>query len=71
MRRAMQVSMFPEEVDIADRAAVGAAAVGFNLVDDLHGPDLGRAGDGAGRQTGAEGVEGGLARPHSADDVGA
>src|SRR4029077_3460827 len=36
---------------------VDAAARGFEFVDDLHGADFGRAGDGSGRETGGESVE--------------
>ena len=32
---------------VADGPAVDVAHVGFQFVDDLHGPDLGAAGDGA------------------------
>ncbi len=45
------------EIDVADGAGVWPAAVGFQLVDDLHGADLGSAGDRARREAGAEGVE--------------
>src|SRR5207253_1003733 len=45
------------EVDVADGAAVGSAARRLDLVDDLHGADLGRAADGADRETHAEGVK--------------
>ena len=50
------------EVDVADGAGVGPALGRLDLVDDLHGPDLGSAGDRAGGQAGAQGVEGRLAR---------
>ncbi len=41
---------------IADAAAVGVAPLGLQLFDDLHGPDLGGAGDGAAGETGAQQV---------------
>ena len=44
------------------RAAVDAAAGGFELFDDLHGADFGSAGEGAGGEAGAEGVDGGEVR---------
>ena len=47
------------EVGVEDCAAVSAAAGGLELLDDLHGADLGRAGERAGREAGAEGVDGG------------
>ena len=44
------------EADVAEAAAVGAAADGFELVDDLHGADLGCARDRADWERGAERV---------------
>ncbi len=38
-------------------AAVGAAAIAFQAVDDLHGFDLGRPGEGAGRKITRQGRE--------------
>ncbi len=46
------------EVGIDDGAAVDAAADGFHLLNDLHGADLGGAGEGAGGKAGAKGVNG-------------
>ena len=43
--------------------------LGLDLVDDLHGPDLRGAGDRAGGQPGAEGVEGRLLGAEPAGDV--
>ena len=42
---------------IADAAAIGIAALGLQLFDDLHGADLGGAGDGATRETGAQQID--------------
>ena len=55
---------------IADRAAIDAAAVGFERVDDLHRPDLRRAGHGAGREAGDHGIDRVLILPEAADDIG-
>jgi hypothetical protein len=44
--------------DVAHGAGIGAAALAFQFLDDLHGPDLGRAADGAGREGGAQQVVG-------------
>ena len=46
------------EVCVENGAAVDAAARGLELFDDLHGADLGRAGERAGGKAGAEGVDG-------------
>jgi hypothetical protein len=54
----MQMSMSPPGGEVADAAAVDAALLGLELVDDLHGADLGRAGDGAGGEAGEERGEG-------------
>ena len=58
---------------VADRAAVGAALDRLQLVDDLHGADLGRARQRAGGQRGAQRVHRRhlLAQPpgHRRDDV--
>src|SRR3954454_15891465 len=40
--------------EVADRAAVGASANGFQLFDDLHGADLRRPGDAAAGEGGAQ-----------------
>ena len=40
--------------DVADGAAVDAARLGFELADQLHGADLGRPDDGAGREDAAQ-----------------
>ena len=55
---------------VADGAGVDAALDRLQLVDDLHGADLGRAGDGAGGEGGAQHVEGVQSRAQFADDVG-
>ena len=64
------------EAEVADRAAVGAALVGLELVDDLHRAHLRRARERARRKAGAEGVHGadvGAERPrdaaHDVEDV--
>ena len=57
------------EIEVADGAAVGAAAGGFEFVDDLHGADFGCAADGADGEADAEGVEGGQAVGEFAGDV--
>src|SRR3970040_1843519 len=44
--------------EIADAAGVDAAPLRFELLDDLHRPDLGRARDGAGGKAGEQGVDG-------------
>src|SRR5438046_1215188 len=61
------------QAQVAHRAAVQPAALGLQLVDDLHGPDLGRARQRPRRERGRQRVEGvlplaQLAR-HRADDV--
>ena len=56
------------EVEVADAAAVQAAPGRLQLVDDLHGARLGRAGEGAGREAGGEHVEGGAALGDPAGD---
>src|SRR5215475_10122779 len=43
---------------ITDRAGVEPALVLLELIDDLHGPDLGRTRDGAGRKARGQRVEG-------------
>ena len=65
----MAVSRLPREVEVADGAGVGAAPVRLQLGDDLHRPDLGRAGDGARREAGAQGVEAGQAVAQAAGHV--
>src|SRR5439155_26509829 len=45
------------EAEVADRPAIDAAPDGLELLDDLHGADLRRAGERAGGKGGAEGVE--------------
>src|SRR5262249_26011065 len=57
------------EVDVADGPGVGPALRRLDLIDDLHGPDLGCPGDGTGREPGAEGVEGGHPGLQLAADV--
>ena len=51
-------SALPFEGEVADRTAVGAATDRFELVDQLHRPHLGRAGEGARWKEGVERVEG-------------
>ncbi len=53
-RRTMQVSISPPGAEIADAAGVDAALVLFQFVDDLHGPDFRRAGDGPGGEARGE-----------------
>ncbi len=43
--------------EVADAAAVGVASLGLQLLDDLHGADLGRTCDGAARETGAQQID--------------
>src|ERR1035438_8604985 len=54
------------KIRIENRAAVDTAARGLQLLDDLHGADLGRAGERAGGEAGAEGVNGGEFGPEAA-----
>jgi hypothetical protein len=44
-------------VGVEDRASVDPAPDGFQFFDDLHGPHLGRAAQGARGKAGGEGVE--------------
>src|SRR6266581_4256738 len=44
----------PGEVGVEDGAAIEAAAGGFELVNDFHGADFGRAGQGAGGEASGE-----------------
>ncbi len=44
-------------VEVAHRAGVGPAPGGLELVDDLHGPHLGGAGHGPGREPGPQHVQ--------------
>jgi hypothetical protein len=53
----MHVSIGTREAEVADRAAVEAAPHRLELLDDLHGADLGRAAERARREGGAKGVE--------------
>src|SRR5439155_27388028 len=58
--------------DVADRAAVGAAADGLELVDDLHGADLWRAGDAAAGESCSEKIrQRDVAPQHTFDRRGA
>src|SRR6185437_15230879 len=57
-------------IEVEDAAAVGAAAGGFELLDDLHGADLGRTGEGAGGKTGGQGVEAVAAGAEQGADIG-
>src|ERR1700678_1907144 len=45
------------EIEIENRASVDSAARGFEFVDDLHGADFWRAGNGASGKAGHECVE--------------
>src|SRR5262249_16721848 len=56
--------------EVADGAAVDAAALGLQLLDDLHRPNLGRAGDGAGGKAGHQRAHGVVLRIDLAIDVG-
>ena len=58
------------EAEPADGAGVDVAAVRFQLVDDLHGADLGGAGDGAAGKGGAEAVDDVAIGAEDAGDVG-
>ncbi len=55
---------------MADGSGVDAAGVGFELADDLHGADLGGAGDGAAGKHGGEDVVEGGARTQGGGDGG-
>ena len=55
---------------IADRPAVRPAPVALELGDDLHRTDLGRAGDGPGREAGPQHLEGAHALAEIADHLG-
>src|SRR3546814_15875932 len=48
---------FPAIAQVARGAAVDTPAHRFELVDDLHGPHLGRAGERTGREGGAQDVD--------------
>ncbi len=65
----MLVSIAAVEADIADAAAIGAAARGLQLGDDLHGPDLRRPGDGAAGKGGAQQIDGVVPASRSAVTV--
>src|ERR1039457_4057354 len=56
------------EVRVEHRAAVGAAAGGFQLFENLHGADLGSAGEGSGGEAGAQGIDGGQLALEEAGD---
>ena len=58
------------EVEVSDGAGVGAALVGLQLGDYLHGADLGGAGDGAGGEASPEHVVAGVAALELAGYVG-
>ena len=51
------------EIQIADRTAVNAALVVFQLVDDLAGTELWCTGEGSGRENGIDGIDCGLVFP--------
>src|SRR5215216_3428108 len=57
------------EVEVADAAGIGAAAVALQVVDDLHGPDLGGPRHRAGREARRQHVEGGHAAGQLTDHV--
>ena len=56
VRMVMQVHV-AVVADVPDRAAVGSPAGGFELLDDLHGPDLGRSGQRSRRKRRRQDVE--------------
>src|SRR3546814_3744738 len=56
--------------EVADAAAVDATPLRLQLLDDLHGAHLGRAGDGAGGKAGDGGVHRILARGEPTLDIG-
>lgn len=56
-------------VDVADGSSIGSTAMGFELVDDLHGSNLRCSGDRAGGQAGSKGVEGIEAGSELAGDI--
>ena len=58
VRSAMQVSIVAAGGEIADAAGIDPAPLGLQLVDDLHGANLGRARDGAGGKAGGQRVDG-------------
>ncbi len=55
---AMELSISPRTSRIQQRAAVQAASGGFQFVDDLHGANLRRAGDGAAGEAAGDQVQG-------------
>ncbi len=58
------------QTDDADRAAVGAADLRLEFADDLHGPDLGGAGDRSARKGGPQQVDGVRAFAQASDNGG-
>lgn len=58
------------ETEVADGSGVGAALAFFHLVDDLHGTNLGRAGDGSGGEGGAHHVVGSEVIAETTVDIG-
>jgi len=56
--------------DVADGSGVDTAGMGLELADDLHGADLGCAGDGAAGKHGGEDVVEGKARAEGSGDGG-
>ena len=58
------------EAHVTHGAAVRSPGGGFQFRDDLHGPDLGCAGKGAGREGSPDQLPGVAVRPQVADNVG-
>ena len=56
VRMAMELSISPD-IDIQQRPAVNRAAGRFQLVDDLHGADLRRSGNGPARKAAGQQIE--------------
>src|SRR5437588_105043 len=58
------------EAEVSHGSGIDAAFALLELVDDLHGPDLGRAAHGAGGERGPHDVIGGAVLAQGAVDVG-
>ena len=58
------------EGEIADGARVELAAARFQLVDDLHGPLLGRSRNGTAGKERLQGIDGSLVRAKNAGNAG-
>ena len=57
------------EAEVADGAGVGAAFAFFEFVEDLHGADFRRSGDGSGGECGAHDIEGAAASGEFSRDM--